>query len=383
MTRVLIGGIGYGMYNVGDESILQAIVSDVRRVSANAKITVLTWAPEETAKRLDVRAVKVTVKNTLQEIWKTDVLLCGGGAMIAPYYNRQTNVFEQLKGTPGFPLTMMMLAKMWRKKVMVYAIGVEPIPSFWFRQWAARSPNLADVFTVRDQASKQLLESWGDGSRVQVVLDPAFGLSAPPSAVTDAFLEHQGLALPDEVPIVGMSFAYEPGYVSRLSAQVDFLAELAQRLIAECNVYMVMIPMNTKPMADRQGLNLVAQRLPTEKVFVLKGDYTPSQVIGLVGRLDLVLSSRMHLLIFATIANTPFAALSRGPKIDAFAELLGTEPVAHIEHLGVRQAKEKTKQILQSCSVYRERLPRQLAGLQPLLDANQRLLGELLAACHK
>jgi polysaccharide pyruvyl transferase WcaK-like protein len=371
------------MHNVGDESILQAIVSDVRRVAADAKITVLTWAPEETSRRLDVRAVKVTVTNTLKELWETDVLLCGGGAMLAPYYNSQANILEQLKGTPGFPLTMMMLAKIWRKKVMVYAIGVEPIASFWFRQWAARSPNLVDVFTVRDEASKQLLESWGGSSRIKVVLDPAFGLSPPPSAVTEAFIQKQGLSLPDDVPTVGMSFAYEPGFVSDLDAQVDFLADLAKRLIAECDAYIVMIPMNTKPTADRQGLNIVAQRLPADSVVVLTGDYVPSQVIGLASRLDLVLSSRMHLLIFAAIVNTPFAALSRGPKIDAFAKRLGTEPIAYIDRLDVHQATEKTKQILQSSSMYRERMLLQLARSRPLLGTNQKLLEELLATCHK
>lgn len=381
--RVLIGGVGYGLGNVGDEGILEGIVQDIRSLIPMADITALTWSPEATANLLGVSAVRTRIQSVVEQVARSDVVICGGASIIAEYYDRHASITEKLKSYPGYPLTLVTLAKMLRKKVMVYAVGVEPIESPWFKQWVARSLNLVDAFTVRDEASKQLLGGWGDSSRVEVAADPAFGLSVPAAEVTDGFMRKQGIAFPDNALPVGMSFAYEPRFVKKLDAQIEFLTELAQRLIAENNACIVLIPMNTDPMLDRQGLAQVAKGLPDDRVFILKGDYHPSQVVGLVGRLGLVVSSRMHLLIFSAIANTPFAAISRGPKIDAFARRFGTEPVARVETLDVPQAKARIDEILQSVAKQKENIPQQLAKVRSFSDVNRRLLGGLLASTRR
>lgn len=378
--RVLIGGHASGLGNVGDEGILEGIVQDIRRVAPTASITALTWKPESTAELLGIRTVRTRVKNVLEQVIKSDVVICGGGSIIAEYYDKQARLTGKLKGLPGYPLTLVTLGKLLRKRVMLYAVGVEPIESFWFRQWVARSIHLVDVFTVRDETSKQLLGRWGDNSPVEVTADPAFGLSLPPAEVTDGFMRKQGVAFPDNASLVGMSFAYEPQFVKGLDAQIDFFTELAQGLIAENNAYIVLIPMNTDPMLDRQGLTQIAQRLPANRVVVLKGDYYPSQVIGLVSHLDLVISSRMHLLIFSVIANTPFAAVSRGPKIDAFARRFGTESVARVEALDMPLAKARINEILRSAVKQKETISRQLDIVRAFSDVNRKLLAELLAS---
>lgn len=378
--RVLIGGVGYGLGNVGDEGVLEGIVQDVRSVTPAASITVLTWSPQATANLLGVRAVRTRIQSVVEQVARSDVVICGGASIVAEYYDRHASITEKLKSYPGYPLTLVTLAKVLRKKIMVYAVGVEPIESPWFKRWVAQSLNLVDAFTVRDEASKQLLGEWGDVSRVAVAADPAFNLSPPPAKVTDEFLRAQGLEFPNSALLVGMSFAYEPRFVKKLDEQIDFFTELAQRLIVENNAYIVLIPMNTDPVLDYQGLTRVAQRLPASRVTVLKGNYYPSQVIGLVSRLDLVVSSRMHLLIFSAIANTPFAAVSRGPKIDAFARRFGTEPVARVEALNVPLAKARIDEIVESIVKQKDIISRHLDGVHSLLDVNRRLLKELLVS---
>ena len=380
--RVLIGGIAYGMGNVGDEGILQAIVWDIRDVAPMASITVLTWKPKSTAKLLGVRAVRTRVHSLLRESMRSDIVICGGGSIIAEYYDKKAWILEKLKGYPGYPLTLISLAKLWRKKVMVYAVGVEPVESTGFRRWIAHSLRLADKFTVRDEASKHLLTEWGDASRVRIAADPAFSLRVPSPRITDQFLREQGISLPEQSLLVGMSFAYEPRFVKMLHEQIDFYTELAQRLIAENNAYIVLIPMNTDPVLDRQGLAQVAQNLPADRVVVLQGDYHPSQIIGLASRLDLVISSRMHLLIFSAIAKTPFGAISRGPKIDAFARRFETEPIAYVKHLDVREAKSRVEGVLRSAIKHKEVMSPQLARMRSLLEVNRESLRELLASSH-
>jgi len=378
--RVLIGGVGYGLGNVGDEGILEGIVQDVRSVAPMADITVLTWSPETTASLLRVKAVRTRIQSVVKQIARSDVVICGGASIIAEYYDKRASITEKLKGYPGYPLSLVTLAKVLRKKVMVYAVGVEPIESVWFRQWAVLSMKIADAFTVRDEASKQLLGKWGDNSRVEVTTDPAFNLSPPPVQVTDDFLRAQGLEFPSSALLIGMSFAYEPQFVKNLNEQIEFFTELAQKLIVENNAYIVLIPMNTNPTLDYQGLTQVARRLPASRVTILKGNYNPSQVIGLVSRLDLVVSSRMHLLIFSAIANTPFATVSRGPKLDAFAQRFGVEPVARLESLDVSLAKARIDEIVESIVKQKGLISRHLPGIRSSLEVNRKLLKDLLVS---
>ena len=55
-----------------------------------------------------------------------------------------------------------------------------------------------------------------------------------------------------------------------------------------------------------------------EETFVLHGRYEPAEILGLLPRLDLIVTSRLHLLILSSIANVPFVGISCGSKVDNF-----------------------------------------------------------------
>jgi polysaccharide pyruvyl transferase CsaB len=379
--RVLIAG-AYGKDNIGDESILSGIAQDIRATLPAARITVLTWAPEPTAHLLGVRTVRPTVGSVLREIARTDIILCGGGSILAEYYNPQASLPEQLKGFPGYPLSVLTLGKLWRRKVMVYAVGVEPMASPWFRRWTALSLKMADAFTVRDLASKQLLGEWGDNSGVTVTVDPAFNLSPLPAEEAAELLRVAGLALPDGAPCIGISMAYEPRFVRCLDEQLDFLVQLAQGLVEEWGAYIVLIPMNIRPDLDREGLSRIAGRLPAGNVTLLEGASQPAEILAVLSRLDLVISSRMHSLILAAVANVPCAALSRGPKIDAFARQFGTEPIARAEDLDLAGARARIGRILQAPAEQKAALAAHLSEVRSRSQLSREILARLAVSAR-
>lgn len=57
--RFFLGGVPFGCDNIGDEAILECIVSIIRRNFPSASITVSTAKPKETARLLGVDCVEL------------------------------------------------------------------------------------------------------------------------------------------------------------------------------------------------------------------------------------------------------------------------------------------------------------------------------------
>jgi len=128
MTRVLIASAVYGGENVGDDAILAAIVEQLRGVTPGVEITAVTRDPDLMAKHLGISAIEFRgLRNrlaTYRAIASTDVLIVGGGALIAEYtYGLKGLVTRH----PGYPMTMLLAAKLMGKATMVYGAVVEEV----------------------------------------------------------------------------------------------------------------------------------------------------------------------------------------------------------------------------------------------------------------
>ena len=82
MNKIVISGY-YGFNNLGDESILTAIIANLRSKIDNIEITVLSKDPNFTAKKHKVRSVnRMNVFKVINEIKKCDLLISGGGSLL-------------------------------------------------------------------------------------------------------------------------------------------------------------------------------------------------------------------------------------------------------------------------------------------------------------
>ena len=80
--RVLLSGY-YGFGNLGDEALLEVIVSQLRARFPGVSIDVLSASPEETARTLGIEATARWNARTVREaIAKADVLVSGGGGLL-------------------------------------------------------------------------------------------------------------------------------------------------------------------------------------------------------------------------------------------------------------------------------------------------------------
>ena len=87
---------------------------------------------------------------------------------------------------------------------------------------------------------------------------------------------------------------------------------------------------------------------------LLSGKYEPEEIAYLAGKMDLVISSRLHLLILASISHVPIIGISRGTKIDNFLTLFNENSVGDVERIDPIKLKDNCERLLNDKAVFCE-----------------------------
>ena len=93
---------------------------------------------------------------------------------------------------------------------------------------------------------------------------------------------------------------------------------------------------------------------------------------GLMGRMGLVVSMRLHALIFACARQTRVAAISYDPKVSGFMDYLGSDCCVELLEVSERAMKDLIDQAMAQDT------PHQVDRLQALAAENGILAGQLL-----
>src|SRR3990172_8284700 len=173
---LLIAGY-YGFGNAGDEAILSAIISDLRALRSDLKMTVVSGNPSETEAAQGWAAVLWTdVEKIMQAVAASDLVILGGGGLFHDYWGFDPDsLLTQHHAGIAFFGGIPLLASLLDKPMMMYAVGVGPLFSDVGQAHTRAAFDAATFITVRDAESKRLLELIGvPPERVRVTADPAF-----------------------------------------------------------------------------------------------------------------------------------------------------------------------------------------------------------------
>lgn len=165
--KVLISGY-IGFQNFGDDAILGLLVRNLRK--ANCNITALSSDPESTEKMFKINALNYM--NFFQILWAildTKVLISGGGSLL----QNGTSSLSLL-----YYLAIIFLAKLFGKKVIIFAQGIGPIYGKGYQWISKKIIKMCDLILVRDVFSQRILKKWGIHSRY--VPDPVWDIKVPP-----------------------------------------------------------------------------------------------------------------------------------------------------------------------------------------------------------
>ncbi|HUE90014.1 MAG TPA: polysaccharide pyruvyl transferase family protein [Vicinamibacterales bacterium] len=365
--RVGISG-SYGGLNLGDEAILEGILSQLRG-SLAVEVTVFSRNPEDTLKRHAVEhAVPVrdmSREEVRAEIARLDLFILGGGGIL---FDAEASIY----------LREVMLAHEHGVPVLVYAISAGPLDRPESGAAVKEALDRAAIITVRERGSKHLLESLGVHQEIHVTADPALLLEPQPGPA-DA-LEREGIEREGKW-LIGLSVR-EPG-VAAPDLDADhyhgLLANVGDYLTERFDADLIFVPMESR-MQDLQHSHAVVSKMANpRRAHVLKGTYTSGAMLALITHFDFAVGMRLHFLIFSALNHVPFVALPYGGKVDGFLEDLQM-PMPRIQGINAGQLIAHLDRSLDTRQELKQRIADHLPGLIERARLTNRFAVELLTA---
>lgn len=296
--RFLLSGY-YGFGNLGDEALLEVIVSQLKTRYPYAEIDVLSAAPEQTSRdlsvestaRWDARAVRTAID-------RADIVLSGGGGLL-----QNATSLRSLMYYAGILRTT---AKA-NRKAMIFAQSIGPL-DFWGRKIVKEWCKGVDAATVRDARSTQLLSALLPDVKVERTADPVFLYDMEED---DASLDAEGIG-PESDPLVIFSARKAQG----LKERIDVLARAADRFAQVHGARVAFLPLGGAP--DAEVSTQVIRKCKTAPM--LLPECPLPRAASIIKRARVVVGMRLHALILAARYAVPFLAIPYDPKVGALCD---------------------------------------------------------------
>lgn len=296
----------YGFNNAGDDAILESVKENIRAISDEVSLTVLSNDPALTMRQFGLKAVpRFHLWEVFSALRKSDLLLSGGGSLMQDTTSTRSLLYY---------LSVIHGARLMGKPVMLYANGIGPVRKKANRQRVKRAVEKASIVTLRDHSSEKELRAMGvKRPDLQVTADPVFRLEPDSVACARERIERTGL--PVNRPFVIVSVRDWENAV-RFPEQ---LAPVCDHLRREHGLEVLFLLM--QPRNDREMTRRVREAMQ-EPSYLLDSDCTPREIMAVLGEAKLCLAMRLHTLIFAAKMATPTLGLVYDPKVESYlAEL--------------------------------------------------------------
>lgn len=307
--RVGISG-SYGGLNLGDEAILEVMLTELRR-ALPVEITVFSRDPTDTLARHQVERVvpvrELSRNEVLPEIARLDLLILGGGGIL---FDAEANLY----------LREVALAQERKIPVLVYAVGAGPLRDPAAQRLTRTCLHRATAITVRERRARQVLEEIGVQRDIDITADPALLLT--PQPLPPEALMREGLDTHHR--LVGVSVR-EPGAAAPDIDERHYhalFANAADYMVDRLDADLVFVPMERRAFDPQHCHAVVSQMAYARRATVLKGEYTPGQMLTMISHFAFVVGMRLHFLMFAALQRVPFVALPYASKVDGFLDAL-------------------------------------------------------------
>ena len=295
--KVLLSGY-YGFGNIGDEAVLEAIKAGIKAHDLNAQIDVFP-----------------TNRNAWPEIFYkiagTDLLISGGGTLFQNATRGRSLLYY---------LGIVWLAKLMRKKVIIFAQGFGPLNGSIYQSLTSYVLNKVDSITLRDEVSKTAMQKIGiNQPEIKVTADPSFSLAVPGKEIGTKILQLEGVVT--DRPRLGIALRANPAN-QQLIPVIDWL-------VKQYNYYPVFLPFKCPDDVEAAQTLQKELKVPSTLIFRV---CTVEEMLSLVGNMDILIGMRLHSLIFAAMNAVPMVGLSYDPKVEAFMQSIG-QPCVKLDEM--------------------------------------------------
>jgi len=390
----------YSKENKGDAVLLSVLIADMRRVFDDPQITVLTMdrtAPEEKFDDAPVAGSLMRIAFSRYDnlflkssycgymafatlIWAAIYRFTGKEIPLGRHLKKAVSYYKDadlavpvgggyLRGKPGWRSTFLLMLLLhplvlcWilNKPVVIYPQSVGPFGNrFQFRA-AAIVLKMVDRILVREEVSMKLLESMGVKNARRVV-DSGFLFAG--GQIIDLRRE---LGVPDNAKLVGITVRRWLNDDRQKNYEKN-MAAFADRIIEECGVYVVFIPQVTAAEHnddDRVASQRVYGLMKNKKKAVIYAGGDHYNLRSAYAKLDYLIGTRFHSVIFALTAMVPAIAIEYEHKTSGIMNDLGLGKwVVKIEDVEAGKLTDLFKNLVRAEVDYRRQLGRVLPGYQ-------------------
>ena len=307
-TQIVLSGY-YGFDNIGDEAVLYAILSALRKAIKDVEVTVLSNNPDKTKALYGVKSVnRWNLKEVAKAIKASDMLISGGGSLLQDTTSGKTIPYY---------LAIVKIAQFYKKKVVFYSQGIGPVNKGISKWLIKKVVNKVDGIYVRDTSSKRLLEEIGIKKPVGAALDPVLGIEVAEESIIRPKRKTVGVYIRP-----WMDEAHDKNLINSMISGLVYLIEKGYRVC--------FIPMHyeqdreiTSKLARKakkvaiQEENIEAKQLENS-IEVLDKMLSIHEVMNYTAGFEMVIGMRLHSLIMAVASKVPVLALSYDPKVTEF-----------------------------------------------------------------
>ena len=322
----------YGQGNAGDEAILAALIDGIHQNIPKSTIGVYSVNIEETTRTHGVKAyrffgidLKSIIKGILRKsrsiyaksvlnFFKTDIVIIGGGGLF--FDSPETN-----KWIYGY-IDLIHRSKRFGKKVALIGISVGPLHHKDSETAIGTAFNRADLISVRDHSSRDLLIRCGvNPDKINVIPDLVFTLSSAKKERINEIIKTEGFANNGKKNIALTPCCYNTKLEGWHKQYVAFCEAAHETL--DANLWFIPMQRNDAH-DDLSAINEIFNLLPEsvqKRTHVFKGIYNAREVQGIIGESDFVFAERLHGSIMAINSRTPLYSLAYMPKVEGVLKL--------------------------------------------------------------
>jgi colanic acid/amylovoran biosynthesis protein len=359
MPEVLITFAGLS-WQKGSAAQVISLVDQIRQIRSDVRITLLSHCGHLDAKpaaRIDIEVAGIpisrragqTARSLALALMNIRVIASGLSSWIAPRCTpprdwlvalyRQSDLVLDLSGdsyrdppggySPAHNLMLLACRTVNRPCALIsQSIGPFRARNEPLTRWCL---NGAALIYVREMRSFELLLRLGV-HRERLLLAPDLAFTLRP-ATTDCVTKILEREFPRTMPKPWIGVSPSGLLFTRLSArerlfQARALQDLVRHILRRVGGTVLLIPHEISPagyhMDDVAAAEIIAEGAGcSDSVCVLRGDYDPGVIKGIVGRLDALVASRMHAGIAGLSSSVPTLMISWSHKYEGLMEQIG------------------------------------------------------------
>lgn len=338
MKKIVVSGY-FGFDNSGDDAILKAMVEDFKKLNREIKMTALSNNPEKTKEVYGIDAVnRFSLPELYNALKDADLLLSGGGSLLQDITSTRSIIYY---------LSVIILAKILRKDVYVYANGIGPIDKKINRILTKWVLNKVSYITLRDELSYKFVRDLGVVNKnILVTADPVFTLKAAEDERVEEILRDEGIAITNKtLGFCIRDYKNDEFIKEKFAKTIDYLIESGYDIL--------LVPFHN-PRDNVYSREVAEKCKHREKVMLIEKSYSAGELMGIFKKLKLLLAMRLHSLVYAASVNLPMVGIIYDPKVEAMVKELGISEAVNVEDFTPEELFGKVKMALLNLDERRE-----------------------------